>query len=118
MDAPEPLQLLVDEGLHPEADAIDAGRSKRGQPLTCDRFRICLECDFSVGRDLECFATGEDQALDLVGIEQRRRTASKEDGVGCTAGSASNLAFKRRHISTLQISVEQPAIEVAVRTNR
>ena len=50
VQARQPPQLVVAEGLDTEAEAIDAGLAVRGQALGRDRLRIGLERDLGVGR--------------------------------------------------------------------
>jgi len=52
---------------------------------------------------------------DLVRLEQRRRAAAKEDGVGRRlVPGASDLGRERVDVLPLHVRVEQPAVEVAV----
>jgi hypothetical protein len=51
----------------------------------------------------------------LVGLEERRRSAAEEDRVGRrTVGLVSNVLLERIDILALQIRIEETAVEVAV----
>src|SRR5688572_5030243 len=118
MNASEPRQFIVIKRLHTEADAVDAGTAKRGEAFRRGGFWIRLERDLRVHGDIEGLATRRDQALDLGGIEQRRRAPSEENGVCSAPWCAADFELERRHIPPFQLNVEEASIEVAVRTNR
>ena len=60
MDPPEPLQLVVPEGLHTEAEAIDTGGAETFQLCGVDGLGIGFEGDFRVGGEIEAISDRDD----------------------------------------------------------
>ena len=82
MQPAQPLKLLVPKGLDTETETIDAGVSKRLQPLRGDGFRVGLERNLGVVRQRERLPARLDETLDFARLEQRRRSAAEIDRVG------------------------------------
>ena len=108
-------QLVVAERLHAEAETIDAGRAKRGQPLGGHAFGIGLERDLGVGRQVERLAAGLDDAPQSP--TARAATACRRRRRWCRPACRGRAGGFRRAApgrTALQVRIEQPAIEVAV----
>src|SRR5207237_5708823 len=119
MNSPQPLQLVVLERLHAEAETIDTGRAKTFQRVEIDGLRVRLESNLPVGRDREPRTACLDDRADLIRIEQRRSAAAKKDRVSLKTGrSAFDLLQQRRDVSRLQRFVVESPIEVAVVADR
>jgi hypothetical protein len=114
MNPPEPLQLRVAERLHAEADAVHARPAEAVHARRCGGFRIGLQRDLGVRRDVERLAAGGDEPRDLGRLEQRRRPAPEEDRVGCATLRGSDLALEGRDVAIFQPGFEQPTVEIAV----
>ena len=115
----ETLKLLVPEGLDTEAQTIDAGGPKSLQPLGRHRLGIGLERDLGVGRHREGVPACLDDRPDFARLEQRRRAAAKENGVGVgPIRLAPDLLQEGGDVLILQVPIEETTIEVAVVTDR
>ena len=118
MNAPEALQLIVIKRLNAEADAIDAGITKRRETFSRGGFWIGLERNFGVGGEIECLSACADEASDLFSRQQRGRSPAEKDRVGLATRRSPDLRFKGRDVSALEVVIKQAAVEVAVRANR
>ena len=119
MEPAETLKLLVPEGLDTEAETIDAGRSKPLEALGRHRLGIRLERHLGVGRHREGVTAGLDDRLHLARLEQRRRAAAEEDGVGVSPIRLTpDFLQQCGDVLVLQVPIEETAIEVAVVTDR
>jgi phage/plasmid primase-like uncharacterized protein len=102
-----------------DAETIDAGGANAIQPLERHRLRVRFERDLRIRGHRERMATGGDDGLDLVGLEQRRRASAEVDRVGRRSVSVRrDLAEQRSDVALLQRGVKESAIEVAVVADR
>ena len=81
MQTRQPPQFIVAKRLDAETQAIDAGVAERREPRRGNGFGVGLERDFAIGRDVERPVGTRDDACDVVGCEQGRRSAAEIDRV-------------------------------------
>ena len=112
----QPLQLVVAKRLDTEAETVDAGRAVRREPILGDAFRIRLERDFAIAREVERVLARGDDPRDLVRLEQRRRAAAEEDRVGRGQRASSTLAGPApRDLATQRVDVPRPSASASNR---
>ena len=120
MQPAKPAQFLVPERLDTETQSIGAGGAKLSSVDGCRRLWVGFQGDFGVGRHGEAVAAGTDDGGNFRRLEQRRRAAAKEDGVGLDVGigEAADIGDQRIDVALPQAVVVKTAIEIAVITDR
>jgi len=118
MGAAEPEQFTVVERLHAQTDTGHARLEVPGHAFTRHGLGVGLERDLGIGFKREAVTARVNESFHFDRIEQRRRASPEENSIG--RGSiprAANFAFERVDVASLESGLEQPAIEVAVRTD-
>ncbi len=120
VQASEPGELLVSNDWTPKLRRLTPASRKPVQPGRRRRFRVGLERDLGVRRDVEGLAAGRDESADLVRLEQRRRAAAEEDRVDALRpGRRCRISpLQRVDVAVLQAGSNRPAVEVAVVADR
>src|SRR6185295_11000697 len=78
VDAAQSLQAGVVEGLHPEADPVDAGSAVMLEAAVFGGTRIGFEGDLQPGREPEPRTGRLQECVDRFWRKQRRRAAAEE----------------------------------------
>ena len=119
MNPPQPLQLLVVEGLDAEAQPGHARLAECGEPRGRGGFGIGLEGDLGVLGDGVGLPAGGDEPRDLRRIEERRRAAAEEDRVsGPPVRGFADFALERDDVPASSARHRAGPIEIAVAADR
>ena len=84
----EAAEGAVVEGLHPDADPVDAGFAQGGEALGLGRSGVRLEGDLRPGRQVPFPADCIEKAGDLLRGEKRGRPAAEENRIDFSSGGA------------------------------
>ena len=117
-------RFLIDEGLHAERDAIDAGAQQRGQNFIGERAGGDFDGELGRGRKLEDSGDGGEEAVELIGGKNAGRAAAEIDGVeariegraefdGQAGGRVGNRALQVGYVAVEKIAGKDAGGKVA-----
>ena len=101
----QPAQLVLPERLDAEAEPVHPRAPVRGETRFGHRLGVRLQRHFAIGGHVEGRRAGVDDARDFVRLEQRRRAAAEENGVGLRGGRPRSLG---RDLRDQRIDVAPP----------